>query len=86
MISSDHPAPPTIDEVSRAFTVPLMSLVAQPVLTELGVGTVGSSSNGGPTTLDVVSISFTVWRNPAEPDDPANLAALTDEQQRTVGG
>ncbi|BDZ52183.1 hypothetical protein GCM10025867_44240 [Frondihabitans sucicola] len=83
-ISPDHPAPPSVDEVSRVFTVPLMTLAAQSALTELGVGTMSGSSNGEAAVLEVVSISFTLWRNPADPEDPANLAELSEEQQRAV--
>jgi hypothetical protein len=82
----DVPAPPSVDEVSKLFTVPLMSLSSQPSLSELGVGTTASSSDGGPTTLDSVAISYTLWRNPGDREDPANLAELTDAQRepRTV--
>jgi len=76
--------PPTLDEVAQLFTVPVVSFIPQPSLSELGVGTVGSSSNGGATTLDSVSISFTLWRNPGDPDDPVNLADLSDSKRASL--
>jgi hypothetical protein len=79
----DIPAPPTVDDASRLFAVPLMSFMPQPSLSELGVGTVGSSSNGGPTALDSVAISYTLWRNPGDREDPANLAELSDSQRES---
>lgn len=80
----DLPAPPTVDQVAGQFTVPMVGLVAQPSLTELGAGTMGSSRNGGPTTLDSASISYTLWRYPHDPDDPRNLLELTEELRRSL--
>ncbi len=77
----DLPAPQTIDELAAAFAVPLMTFVAQPSLTESSAGAVSSSSNGGPLTLDSVSVSYTLWRNPVDRDDPANLAELSESER-----
>lgn len=74
----DVPPPQTVDEVARVFPTPVMSFVPQASLQEMGVGTVGSSTGGGPMVLDAVSISFTLWRNPLDHDDPINLAELED--------
>jgi hypothetical protein len=76
--------PPTVDEVASLFAVPVMSFVPQPSLEELGVGTTRSSSNGGPTTLDNVCISYTLWRNPGNRKDPANLAVLSDVEREAL--
>jgi hypothetical protein len=80
----DFPPPPTVDEVASLFTVPVMSFIPQPSLEELGVGTTSSSSNGGPTTIDNVSISYTLWRNPGNRKDPANLAVLSDVDREAL--
>jgi hypothetical protein len=72
----DVPPPPTIDERARAFTVPVMTFVAQAAVEELGVGTTGSGRNDGPVILDSVSLSYTLWRNPGDHADPLNLAVL----------
>jgi hypothetical protein len=79
----DRPAPPTVDDVSKLFTVPVMAFIPQPSLSELGVGTIGSSLNGGPTTLNSVAISYTLWRNPGDREDPANLVELSDSQRES---
>jgi hypothetical protein len=80
----DIPPPPTLNEVASLFTVPVMSFIPQPSLEELGVGTTGSSSNGGPTTLDSVSISYTLWRNPGDHADSANLADLSEAEREAL--
>lgn len=77
----DIPPPPTVAGAARMFGAPLIGFVRQPALTELGVGTSGSSSNGGPVTLESVAISYTVWRNPDDLDDPANRADLSGPER-----
>jgi hypothetical protein len=80
----DVPPPPTADELARAFTVAVMTFAPQSALEELGSGMTGSSSNGGPTTMETVSLSYTLWRNPGDHTDPANLAALSPEAQASL--
>lgn len=72
----DIPAPPTVDTAAKMFGAPVIGFLAQPSLSELGVGTVRSSTNGGPSTPESVAISYTLWKNPMDHDDPANLADL----------
>lgn len=74
----DVPPPPTVDAAAAMFGAPVVGFVAQPALSELGVSTSGSSANGGPVTLESLSISYTLWRNPEDHDDPGNLAESTD--------
>lgn len=83
---ADFPPPPTVDEVTSVFTVPVMSFIPQPSLEELGPSTVGSSSNGGEVSLDSVAISYTLWRNPHDRKDPANLADLSDSERESIEG
>ena len=80
----DFPPPQTVDEVTSAFTVPVMSFIPQPSLEERGVATTWSSSNGGEKILDTVAISYTLWRNPHDRKDPANLADLSDSQRQAL--
>ena len=80
----DIPPPPTVDEVARLFSVPMMSFVAQPSLQELAVGTTASSSNGGAMTLDSVSLTYTLWLNPLDRNDPVNLADLSDSEREAL--
>jgi hypothetical protein len=80
----DVPAPPTVDEVAASFCVPLMGFVPQPALTEVGVGSVGHSSDGGCVELESVSISYTLWRNPGDRADPLNFLELSDEQRTAL--
>ena len=80
----DLPAPPTVDEVAASFRVPLMGFIPQSALTEVGVGSVGHSSNGGPTELQSVSVSYTLWRYSRDHTDPANLLELDDEQRAAL--
>lgn len=82
--ADDFPPPPTVDEVTSRFPVPVMSFIPQPSLDQRGVGTTGSSSNGGPTTLDTVSISYTLWRNPEDHDDLVNLAVLSELEREAL--
>jgi hypothetical protein len=80
----DIPPPPTVDEVAGLFSVPMMSFVSQPSLQELAVGTTGSSSNGGEMALDSVTLTYTLWRNPRDRTDPANLADLSDSEREAL--
>jgi len=80
----DIPPPPTVDEVAGLFTVPMMSFVAQPSLQELAVGTTGSSSNGGEMILDSVVLTYTLWRNPRDRDDPVNLGDLSNSDREAL--
>lgn len=80
----DIPPPPTVGTAATMFGAPLIGFVRQPALAELGVGTSGSSTNGGPVTLTSVAISYTLWRNPEDLDDPANLADLSSLEREAL--
>jgi hypothetical protein len=82
----DFPPPQTIDEVAEVFTVPVMSFIPQPTLEEIAIpSTTGSSSHGVDMSLDTVAISYTLWRNPRDRKDPANLADLSDQERAALG-
>jgi hypothetical protein len=80
----DLPPPPTVDEVAAHFSVPVMAFILQPAVEMLGVGTVSSSSNGESTTIDSLSLSYVVWRNPEDHADPLNLAGLSDTVRNSL--
>ena len=73
----DVPPPPTVDTAAKMFGAPVIGLLTQPSLVESGVATSGSSTNGGPVIPESLSISYTLWRNPQDHDDPVNLAELS---------
>ena len=73
----DIPPPPSVDTAADQFGAPVIGFLTQPSLSEFGVSTVGSATNGGPAALDSLSISYTLWRNPQDHADPANLADLS---------
>ena len=75
----DMPPPTTPDEVTAAFDGPLYTLAAQPSVEEASVSTVQYGSNEGTIGLESVSLTFTLWRNPGDRADPANLADISDE-------
>jgi hypothetical protein len=80
----DIPPPPSVDTAADLFGAPVIGFLAQPSLTENGVSTVGSSTDGGPATLDSLSISYTLWRNPRNHDDPVNLANLSSLERDSL--
>lgn len=75
--AADLPTPPTPDEVAREFPVPLLTLVEQESVEEAWIGTV-AQNQGGQRVLDVAALSYTLWRNPHDRDDPVNLAELSE--------
>jgi hypothetical protein len=79
----DVPAPPTLDEVARAFPGPLYGFVPQPSLEPWTSGT-ASSTSGGRVEIESVAIGYTLWLNPDDHDDPANLAELDDELRASL--
>jgi hypothetical protein len=79
----DLPRPATPDEVAAGFPTRLFTIVQQPAIEEAGVSVTGSNT-GGRQTLAEVSLSYTLWRNPADRDDPVNLEPLGDELSRML--
>jgi hypothetical protein len=77
------PGPPRPDGVAAAFPVPVLTFVAQPSLEEISIGSGSATSNGAVTSADA-TITYTLWRNPADRDDPVNLAELTPDLQRSL--
>lgn len=76
----DIPAPATPDEVAASFPVPLLAFAGQAALAEAAVSRMGESLNGE-TVMEAATLSYTVWRNPANRRDPANLLELSAEMR-----
>jgi len=74
----DVPAPPTPDEVAARFPVPVVTLVGQDTVEEASAGTESQTSSGR-MVMEAVTLSFTLWRNPADHNDPANLADIPED-------
>ncbi|MBD3942199.1 hypothetical protein IF188_10880 [Microbacterium sp. NEAU-LLC] len=62
----------------HALPFPVMGLVAQPSIEDFGG--FGLAEGGGPggTSSITVSVTYMLWRNPDDRDDPVNLAELDD--------
>ncbi|WP_427017663.1 hypothetical protein ACQCSX_03330 [Pseudarthrobacter sp. P1] len=79
----DAPAPPTPDEVAAGFPVPLLTLVPQDTVEEAGAGLNWETGNGR-LEREAATLSYTLWRHPADRGDPANLAVLSAEVQASL--
>ena len=71
-------------EQARRMPVPIVGLVPQRHLEDWGAIGVGSGTRDGVLDSCEVSISYTLWRNPDEPDDPVNLAELDPRQRHEL--
>ena len=85
IISEDEPDPRLRwREQARQMPVPIFGLVRQPHLEDWDAVGIGSGTRDGVLESCEASISYTLWRNPDEFDDPANLAELDQEQRRAL--
>lgn len=71
-------------EQLRAMPVPILGLVPQPHIEDWGSFSMSSGTSNGVMHEMTVGISYTLWRNPADRDDPINLAELDDESRRAA--
>jgi hypothetical protein len=80
-----HPdAPDPMDELRarvRTMAFPVMGLTPQPTVEDHGSFGLSDGHDANGLSEQSVSISYTLWRNPDDRADPANLADL-DEQTR----
>jgi hypothetical protein len=77
---------PRLEQAARVRDLPfaVMGLVPQPTLEDWdGLGMEGTGGSGG-HSHQAVSISYTLWRNPEDRDDPANLAELDDQTRASL--
>lgn len=71
------------EQLVAAMPIPIAHLVDQPAI---GASDYSVSRSGREGALDEmsVSVSTTLWRNPADPSDPVNLALLDDAPRRAL--
>lgn len=67
----------------NSMPIPIMEFTPQPAL-EFADFSVSTTGNGSGLDEMSVSISATLWRNPADKSDPANLAELDDSTRRSL--
>jgi hypothetical protein len=85
VVSEDQPDPLwQAREQARQMPVPVVGLVPQPHIEDWGAIGVSSASRNGVLESSLVGISYTLWRNPDEPDDPVNLAELGQDLRRDL--
>jgi hypothetical protein len=85
ILSEDEPDPRLQwREQARHMPVPIFGLVRQPHLEDWDAIGIGSGTRGGVLDSFEASISYTLWRNPDELDDPVNLAELDQRQRRAL--
>jgi hypothetical protein len=70
------PEIPTIDSVCAEFPVLVATLVPQPSIHAIGADTTSSSRNGGPFRLETAAITYAIFWNPDDLDDPVNHVQL----------
>ena len=69
-------------EQARHLPMPVFGLVRQPHLEDWDAIGIGSGTRDGVLESCEASISYTLWRNPDERDDPVNLAESDQRQRR----
>jgi hypothetical protein len=84
IISEDERGPRLRWRASTADAVPIFGLVRQPHFEDWDAIGIGTGTRDGVLESCEASISYTLWRNPDELDDPANLAELDQRQRRAL--
>lgn len=85
VLPEDAPDPRIEAEAKLAtMPVPILTLVPQPHLEDTGAWGMTSSTSGTSVQMMSASIGYTLWRNPADRDDPVNLADLDDDMRRSL--
>jgi hypothetical protein len=85
VVGEDEPDPQLRrHEEVRQLPMPVFGLVPQPHLEDWGALSEGSATRYGVLDSCEVSISYTFWRNPDQPEDPVNLAELDEEERRAL--
>jgi hypothetical protein len=62
----------------------VLGLRAQPSLEDWGALGLETGADGSGAWMRAVTVGYTLWRNPADRDDPANLAELDDDTRRSL--
>ena len=76
----DFPELPTADGVTARFGVDLLTFAPQPSVEEWGVSAGTQIPDGRPEVLVEASLVYTLWREPADRDDPRNRGTLTEAE------
>ena len=85
VLPEDAPDPRIAAEAKlAAMPVPILTLVPQPHLEDAGALSITTSTDGAGVRVMSVSVGYTLWRNPADPTDPINLADLDDRMARSL--
>lgn len=78
------PAPPTLDSIGADFPVLLATLVPQASIREIAASTTSSSRNGGPFRLETAAITYAIFWNPDDLDDPINHVDLPPDVRAAI--
>lgn len=73
-----------IIEQLRAMPVPILGLIPQPHVEDWGSFSMSSGTSNGLMNQMTAGISYTLWRNPADRDDPVNLVELDEQTRRAI--
>lgn len=85
VLPEDAPDPRLrIIEQLQAMPVPILGLVPQPHVEDWGSFSLSSGTSNGVVNEMTAGINYTFWRNPADRDDPVNLAELDDQTRRAI--
>jgi hypothetical protein len=85
VLPEDAPDPgELIRAQARQMPVPVLGLVPQPHIEDWDAIGVSMGTRDGILESCEVSIGYTLWRNPDEPTDPANLAELDENRRRAL--
>ncbi|TWP32367.1 hypothetical protein FGL98_24315 [Leekyejoonella antrihumi] len=68
----------------RDMPSPVMGLIVQPSLEDTDSIGISDGSDGAGYTEFSVSITYTLWRNPADRSDPVNLAVLDHDKRAAI--
>ena len=71
-------------EKVRLMPVPVLGLVPQPSLDDINMESTTTSSGDSGMSQMSVSINYTLWCNPLDHSDPANLAELDESTRRAL--
>jgi hypothetical protein len=77
---------PRLEQAERLklMPVPVVGLVPQPSLEDTDTVGLGFAQDGRGYSEMTASLSYTIWRNPANRADPLNLADLDEHMQRAI--
>ncbi|GAA4345617.1 hypothetical protein [Microbacterium rhizosphaerae] len=63
---------------------PLMGLAPQPTIEDMHMPSIMEATDRAGRSQLAVSFTYRLWRNPSDPDDPANLKDLDPEEQAAL--